>query len=221
MGLVLECEKIKLLKDQVESLGGSLVAVSKTVDEARVKEAYACGLRDFGENYLSEACSKIENLSDLSIRWHYLGRVQTGTLNKLINRFSLIHTIAKLEHLLKINEKTKAPQDVLIQIKHPLDKRDYGVLEEDLDEFLKTAFKLENINVLGLMFIAPLDMSGEEIGLSFLWAKKHFDRVRKSLGLEQQKNWSVLSMGMSGDFIDALKHGATHVRLGRSIFGER
>lgn len=214
-------KKVQLLTDRIKKLDGDLIAVSKTVSEERIREAYSYGLKDFGENYLSEACDKIDKLSDLSIQWHYLGRVQTGTLNKVLNRFTILHTIAKLSHLKKINEKTQDIQKVLIQIKHPTDKRDYGVLEEELDRFLKAAFALKKIKVLGLMFISPLDMRTEDLNEAFLWVRAHFDRIKESLEPEMQEDWKMLSMGMSGDFIEALECGATHVRLGRSIFGER
>lgn len=214
-------EKIQFLKNKIHHLGGNLIAVSKTVEEKKIRDAYECGLRDFGENYLSEACDKIDNLSDLSIKWHYLGRVQTGTLSKLVNRFSIIHTISKIPHLQKINEKTKDSQSILIQIKHPADTRDYGVLESELVEFLKKALSFDKIKVLGLMVIPPLDMKEEELSKAFLWARLHFDRVKESLSSSQQEDWNMLSMGMSGDYEKALECGSTHVRLGRSIFGER
>ncbi len=212
---------IKILKEEIKNLNGNLIAVSKTIEERKIRKAYLLGIRAFGESYLTEACHKIKSLSDLDIEWHYLGRLQNGTLNKVMNKFSLIHTGAKLSHLIKINEKTKGVQKILIQVRHPTDIRDYGVLEGDLELFLLEALKLDKIILSGLMFIPPVNMETQNLLAAFLWAKKHFDRLGERIDAKRQKNWSILSMGMSKDYLKALNNGATHVRLGRLIFGER
>ncbi len=211
----------KNLKEEIKNLNGNLIAVSKNVSEKKIRDAYSSGIQAFGENYVLEACHKIKTLSDLNIQWHYLGRLQSNTLNKVIDKFSLIHTGAKLSHLIKINKNTKNIQKILIQIKHPKDIRNYGVLEDDLELFLSEALKLDKIILSGLMFIPPVDMKEENLSAAFLWAKKHFDRLSLRMDENRQKNWSILSMGMSKDYLNALKNGATHVRLGRIIFGER
>ncbi len=214
-------EKASRFKEEVESVGGELIAVSKTFSSEKIREAHGSGIEDFGENYINEAVSKIEELSDLNIKWHYLGRIQSGNLNKLLNRFFLIQTVASLSHLGKINKKTKFKQRVLIQIKHRSDARDYGVDEKDLKSFIEEALMFENVILSGLMFIPPVDTKEESLEAVFLWAKEVFDRLRGDLPDPSRCEWKVLSMGMSGDYKKALAVGATHVRLGRALFGER
>lgn len=209
--------KSSLIQEEVRSLGGELIAVSKTFGSEKIKEVYEAGISDFGENYLGEAIQKTEDLAELKIRWHYLGRVQSGSLNKLLNKFYLIQTIASLDHLKKINQKTESKQKVLIQIRHDSDLRDYGVSEEDLKSFVQEACKMDKIILSGLMFLPPVEMKGQDLELAFLWAREQFDKLRELCSQE----WAVLSMGMSGDYRDALKNKATHVRVGRAVFGER
>ncbi len=207
---------LQKLKQEIESLGGHLVAVSKTFGEDRIREVYNQGVRSFGENYLNEALDKIENLKELQIDWHYLGRIQSGTINKIIDQFDLIHTAAKVSHLKKINEKTKRTQKVLIQIRHDQDERDYGVLESELDDFFEKIKGFDKIRACGLMFIPPVKFEEYKIKESFLWMKSLFEKHKK-----RNPDISILSMGMSGDYKIALESGSTHVRIGRAVFGER
>lgn len=211
-------EDIKL---EVEMYDGNVVAVSKTFGVDSVRAAYELGFRDFGENYAAEAVEKIEVLKDLDIKWHFLGRVQSGTINKIVNKFDLIHTMVKVPHLKKINDKSEKPQKVLIQIKHPNDPRDYGVTEDELVSFVNEAKRLPNIILAGIMFIPPVDMEKVHLKAAFLWAKEQFKEASSLLGTERVSQFDVLSMGMSGDYEIALENGSTHVRIGRAIFGDR
>jgi len=211
--------KAESLNQKVKSLGGELIAVSKKFTDQDVKEVSKAGILDFGENYVSEAVDKIEKLKDLNLRWHFIGRVQSGNLNKIINRFHLIHSICKLEHLRKINERSLARQRVLVQLQHDEDERGFGLKENELLAFLKAASCFEQIELAGLMFMPPAQFDEKKTEDSFKWAAGVFEKTAEEmLNLD---SWKTLSMGMSRDYIAALKAGSTHVRMGTAIFGER
>jgi len=132
-----DLEKAKALKSQVGKLNGTLIAVSKNFSADDVKSVYGAGVRDFGENYLSEALEKIDELKELNINWHFIGRVQSGTLNKLVNRFYMIHSLYKEEHISKINDRSDQKQKVLLQLQHKSDKRGFGLSEVELNDMLR------------------------------------------------------------------------------------
>jgi len=212
-------QNLKTLKAEIESLGGNLIAVSKKHEESKIEEAYHAGQNDFAENYISEAKIKIKNLENLAIRWHYIGRVQTGNLNKLINSFYLIHSVSKLEHLKKINERTEKTQKILLQLRLDSDEREEGLRKNDVLSILGGELNFDKIDFSGLMFMPPPDLSDEELDAAFSWASEAFNEL--SSLVESKDSWDVLSMGMSGDYKIALKNKSSHVRLGTAIFGSR
>lgn len=207
------------LNEKIRSAGGNLIAVSKKFPATDVAEVYGLGIRDFGENYVSEALEKMEALRHLDIRWHFIGRVQTGNLNKIINKFYLIHSVYKIEHLKKINGKANKRQKVLLQIQHSKDERGFGLKEEDLFGLLEKLSNLEKIDFAGLMFIAPPEFEAGELKEAFKWAAGLLKRVKNRV--PELGSWDRLSMGMSADYEWALKEGATDVRIGTAIFGNR
>jgi pyridoxal phosphate enzyme (YggS family) len=212
-------QNLKTLKTDIESLGGQLIAVSKKHDEDKIKEAFHAGQIDFAENYLKEAKTKIKNLESLNIRWHYIGRVQTGNLNKLINSFYLIHSISKIEHLKKINERTLNTQKILLQLRMDSDDREEGLRKSDILSILESELGFDKVDFSGLMFMPPPHLSDKDLESAFSWASRTFDEL--SLLVKSKGSWDVLSMGMSGDYKIALKNKASHVRLGTAIFGSR
>jgi len=214
-----DLEKTKSLKNQIEKLGGNLIAVSKKFSIKDIAKVTSEGIEDFGENYVSEAIEKIEALKELNIRWHFIGRVQSGNLNKIINHFYLIHSVTKLSHLKKINEKSNAKQKVLLQLQHEKDDRGSGLNEKELFDLLKQAVDFEKIELTGLMFMPPANFTGAELNDAFVWASTVFRSVKNKM--PNLDSWDTLSMGMSGDFEQALKAGSTHVRIGTAIFGKR
>lgn len=212
-------QNILNLKKEIEGLDGHLIAVSKKFDISKIKEAYDAGQRDFAENYAAEAIPKIESLKDLDINWHFIGKVQTGSLNKIVNSFHMIHSVCKIEHLRKINNKTEKIQKVLLQIRNPSDHRGEGFDERSLALlFEESRLEFNKIDFSGLMYMPPPDLEGEQLELSFDWAKKIFDKFKTNVSKD---SWDILSMGMSGDYRTALQMGSTHVRLGSAIFGAR
>ena len=214
-----DLEKAKALKSQVGKLNGTLIAVSKNFSADDVKSVYGAGVRDFGENYLSEALEKIDELKELNINWHFIGRVQSGTLNKLVNRFYMIHSLYKEEHISKINDRSDQKQKVLLQLQHKSDKRGFGLSEVELNDMLKKVPEYKNIDFSGLMFMPPAELQGEDLKSALQWAYGVFQTAKNNVK-ETKNSWDTMSMGMSSDYELALESGSTHVRIGTAIFGK-
>ncbi len=206
-----------------------LIAVTKTVSSEVIREAYNLGIRDFGENRLQEAVKKQVELQDLSdICWHFLGHLQTNKAKKVIQCFQWIHSVDSLKIAQSLNHFAEEaltqgiintlPQ-VCLQVKILPDPNKYGWEIEQLWQDLPLIDQLESLQVRGLMSILPLGLSPEQPLLAFQQVNQLAQEIKA-------KNWSnikmdQLSMGMSGDYPQAIKAGATMIRLGRILFGER
>jgi len=217
---VADLEKARLLKTQIEKTSGTLIAVSKKFPALDVESVYNSGVRDFGENYISEAVQKIDELKHLDINWHFIGRVQSGNLNKLVNNFYMIHSVYKEDHIKKINDRTDQKQKILLQLQHESDERGFGLSERELTDLLENISEYKNIDFSGLMFMPPVELQGEDLRSAFDWAHIVFEGLKIKLK-DIEASWDTLSMGMSSDFELALESGSTHVRIGTAIFGKR
>jgi pyridoxal phosphate enzyme (YggS family) len=199
-----------------------LVAVSKTFPIDAVREAYAAGQRDFGENRVQEALQKIASGTDLDIRWHLLGHLQTNKARKAAPSFATIHSVDSVELLQKIDaaaaEAGHTPE-LLIQVDLAGEATKFGVPPEDVPRLFDAAAGCRAAKVTGLMTLPPIPESPED-------ARPWFAKLR---GLRDQ--WlaadvpasmlTELSMGMSADFEIAIQEGSTMVRVGTAIFGSR
>ena len=199
-----------------------LIAVSKTFPLDLVREAYAAGQRDFGENRVQEALQKIERAADLEVRWHLLGHLQTNKTRKAAAAFVTIHSVDRVELLRKIDqaavEAGSAPE-LLIQVDVAGEAAKSGVPPADVPRLLEAAARLRTARVVGLMTLPPLPQTPED-------ARPWFRQLRELRDgwLESGVPHSMLrelSMGMSGDFEVAVQEGATMVRVGTAIFGKR
>ncbi|MFB2934760.1 YggS family pyridoxal phosphate-dependent enzyme [Aerosakkonemataceae cyanobacterium BLCC-F154] len=200
-----------------------LIAVSKQVSAEAIREAYTAGIRDFGESRVQEAAAKQSQLQDLpDITWHLIGHLQTNKAKKALEHFPWIHSLDSLKLAQALNRLATSlstnPQ-VLLQVKLLPDPNKYGWTVEELSTDLPALNECQNLQIKGLMTIAPLDLGSEEI-LTL------FQNTRSLAAKIQQQNWSNitmehLSMGMSDDYHLAVQAGATMVRLGRTLFGER
>ena len=200
-----------------------LIAVTKQVSVAAMREAYAAGIRDFGESRVQEATSKQAQLQDLTdITWHFIGRLQSNKAKKVLEQFQWVHSLDSLRLAQRLDELAQPlsckPQ-VCLQVKLLLDLNKSGWTVEQLLSDLAELNQCSNLQIRGLMTIPPLGLNDSEI-LSV------FNRTRELAALIQQQNWSQiemqqLSMGMSDDYQLALAAGATMVRLGRILFGIR
>jgi pyridoxal phosphate enzyme (YggS family) len=200
----------------------TLVAVSKTFPIAAVRQAYEAGQRDFGENRVQEALQKVGATSDLDIRWHLLGHLQTNKARKAAPAFAMIQSVDSVELLQKLDaaaaEAGHTP-DLLIQVDLAGEATKFGVPPADVPRLLEAAAVCGAARVVGLMTLPPLPERSED-------ARPWFRQLR-----DLRDGWLAsgvpaamlrqLSMGMSGDFEVAVAEGATLVRVGTAIFGER
>ncbi len=203
--------------------GVKLIAVTKTVEIEKIKEAVDIGLRVFGENRVQEAEKKIPRLksgvSDSGIEWHLIGHLQKNKAKYAVRLFDFIHTIDCVEIAEEINrqaEKIDKIQKVLVQVKLSAEETKHGVSEEDLVPLLKTAKGMNNLQLKGLMVIPPFFEDAEK-------TRPYFRRLRELSDKAENAGCDLteLSMGMSNDFEVAIEEGATMVRIGTALFGER
>lgn len=189
----------------------TLIAVTKTIAPLQVAEAIAAGVTDFGENRVQEALPKV--IAFPQVNWHLLGHLQRNKVKDVIGKFKLIHSVDSI----KLAQMLTGP--VLIEVNTSGEATKYGVTPEGLFPLLQVVSGFANIQVVGLMTIAPMVTDSEQ-------ARPYFSRLRelsfkvRELHLPNVK-MSYLSMGMSDDFVAAIKEGANLVRIGRAIFGKR
>jgi len=199
-----------------------LIAVSKTFPIDAVREAYAVGQREFGENRVQEGLQKIDGSADLSIRWHLLGHLQTNKARKAASAFAVIQSVDSVELLNKLDrgavDDGRTPE-LLIQVDLAGEATKFGAPPAEVPRLLEAAAACRAARVVGLMTLPPLPDTPED-------ARRWFRQLR-----ELRDGWLAsgvpaallreLSMGMSGDFEVAIQEGATIVRVGTAIFGER
>lgn len=197
-----------------------LLAVSKTKPLECLEEAYKCGIRDFGENKVQELIDKYENFHN-DVRWHLIGHLQTNKVKYLVGKVFLIHSLDSV-NLLNVIEKTFGKADLiaeaLIQINIGREESKTGILEEDLEEFLKEIEKCKHVSVKGIMVIIP--QGDEESNRNYFRKTK---QIFEDLSKREFKNinMQILSMGMTHDYKTAIEEGSTLVRIGTGIFGKR
>jgi pyridoxal phosphate enzyme (YggS family) len=199
-----------------------LIAVSKTMPAEIVKEAIEAGVTDLGENYIQEAREKVNTLATFPVNWHYIGHLQSNKAKYAVRLFDLIHSVDSLklaQELNKYAQKNDKIQSILVQVNVAKEESKSGVYVEDTIELLKNISQLGNISVKGLMTMPPYFNAPEKVRPFFAALRELRDRVRAqgipNIAMDE------LSMGMTGDFEAAIQEGATMVRIGTAIFGER
>ncbi|OKH12036.1 YggS family pyridoxal phosphate enzyme [Fischerella major NIES-592] len=200
-----------------------LIAVTKQVPSDVIRAAYTAGIRDFGENRIQEAIAKQAELQDLSdITWHFIGHLQSNKAKKALENFQWIHSVDNLKLAQRLNELAQqigiSPY-VCLQVKILPDPNKSGWSVPQLLADLPTLNQYKNLQIQGLMTIPPLGLNDQEI-------MAVFNRTRELAQEIREQNWPYiqmhhLSMGMSGDYQLAVEAGATMVRLGTILFGER
>jgi pyridoxal phosphate enzyme (YggS family) len=201
-----------------------LIAVTKQVPAEVIRVAYKAGIRDFGENRVQEAIAKQKELQDLSpnVTWHLIGHLQSNKAKKALENFSWIHSVDNLKLAQRLNELAKqlgVTPNVCLQVKILPDPNKSGWSVPQLLADLPALNCCQNLQIQGLMTIPPLNLKDAEI-------LDVFNRTRELAQKINEQNWShihmqQLSMGMSGDYQLAVQAGATMVRLGTILFGER
>jgi len=197
----------------------SLLAVSKKKPASDIRNAYACGQRDFGENYLQEAEQKIHQLADLDICWHFIGPIQSNKTKLLAQDFDWVHCVDRLKVARRLSEQrpeSKKPLNICIQVNVDQEQSKAGIQLDEVIPLAKQINELSNIRLRGLMTI-PAPREGFESQC------EPFARLRASLENLNRLGFDcdTLSMGMTHDLTAAIAEGATLVRIGTAIFGER
>ncbi|MDD4939758.1 MAG: YggS family pyridoxal phosphate-dependent enzyme [Candidatus Omnitrophica bacterium] len=209
------------LRAKREPSAVTIVAVSKGRPAEQVKEALGAGILDIGENRVQEALLKYDQLRDsgLVIKWHMVGHLQTNKVKDAVRIFDLIQSVDSLrlaEEIDRQASKINKVQDILFEIKTSPEETKTGVDPDKAAEVMKEAGRLKNINVKGLMTIAPIV---EDPGQARQFFRKLREISENLFGRHPETDASVLSMGMTDDFETAVEEGATMVRIGRAIFG--
>jgi pyridoxal phosphate enzyme (YggS family) len=197
-----------------------LVLASKTQPPEAIRAAYAAGAREFGENYVQEAATKQDAIADLQdledLRWHLIGHLQTNKARDAANRFALIHSLDSARLGLALGRARPAPRvRVLIEVNAASEASKSGVAAADVERLIEET--RATVEILGLMTIPPPASDPERSRSHFVALRATRDRLAAATGLALTE----LSMGMTDDFEVAIEEGATIVRVGRAIFGER
>lgn len=199
----------------------TLVAVSKTRPVELVKVAHSLGVVDFGENRVQEALPKIAAFHPQDLRWHMIGHLQSNKANKIVGNFDCVHSVDSL-HLAQIlnrhAEEHAVRLPILLQVNIADEESKEGMDEAEAPTLARQIAELPHLDVQGLMTIAPLVADAEEVRPVFRALRLLRDHLRDEL---PQCGWQHLSMGMTDDYMVAIEEGATIVRIGRAIFGER
>ena len=224
------CENLKKVEDNVDAACGkagrsrdevTLIAVSRTKPVEMLSTIYNQGIRDFGENKVQEMCDKMEQLPS-DIRWHMIGHLQTNKVKYIVGHTTLIHSVDSL-HLAKEIEKQAEKKDVtvdiLVEVNIAEEESKFGIHKEETYELVRQIAALPHVHICGLMTIAPYVENPED-------NRMYFRGIRQlSVDIAEQNidnvDMDILSMGMTGDYMVAIEEGATMVRVGTGIFGER
>lgn len=205
---------LEVIKENIKGYAPRIVAVTKYYSAEYMVEAWRVGLRDFGESRVIESVEKINGLDDeirLSSNYHFIGHLQRNKAKKATGVFDLIQSVESEELLNELSVIAGSKgiiQKILIQVNNSFEETKTGIAPSQLDKFLDIAQNTANIEVQGLMTMAPL-------GADELTLGKLFSEMRK---LKEKHSLKELSMGMSGDYKIAVQEGATIIRIGRALF---
>lgn len=188
-----------------------LIAVTKTVSPESIREAVGCGIVHIGENRLQEALTKREALGDLNLTWHFIGHLQTNKAKKVVDYFDWAQCVDRPELAVKLNQAASGPFPVLIEVKLHEEPNKSGLDEAQLPGFVEEFGRFGLLELRGLMAIPPFLDNPEDV-------RPYFRRLQQ---LAERFRLPELSMGMSHDFEVAIEEGATMVRIGTALFGER
>lgn len=213
-------ENYEKIKTQIAPYKPKIVAVTKYFDESQIIKYYELGMRDFGENRVKDALDKIQKLPETikqNSRFHFIGHLQSNKAKTVVGKFYLIHSVDSLKLAKIISDeaiKQGIIQNILLQVNNAKEEQKSGFFPEHLKREMPELIKLQGIKILGLMNIAPINISEKELHKLFGNIKQIYDELQSENGVELKE----ISMGMSKDFHIALQEGATIIRLGRILF---
>lgn len=215
---------VQKIKNNIQAFAkdksAKIIAVSKLQSIEKIKEAFHAGLSEFGENYMQEAKNKQNSLQDLpEIKWHFIGRIQSNKIRDIVGCFDLIHSVDSEKLIQSINLQAQRKghiQKILLQVNLANESTKGGFNPDALKKIIPSLKDFKNVKICGWMTMPPID--ADEVYLRSI-----FSGLREIRDLYKNKipTATELSMGTSGDYKIALEEGATLIRLGTAIFGER
>ncbi|NLM42448.1 MAG: YggS family pyridoxal phosphate-dependent enzyme [Clostridiales bacterium] len=223
-------ENIEVIKKEIETIclernrepkDVTLIAVTKTVDIERIKEAIDAGITNIGENRVQEIMDKYEDLKNYA-NFHLIGHLQSNKVKYIIDKVKLIHSVDSMKLIDEINkraEKSNTIVNMLIQVNVAREDTKFGIDINEVDDYIEYASKFDNIKVQGLMTIAPYFEDAEKTRPIFRTLKEKFDEL--SNNKYNNVEMKYLSMGMTNDYKIAIEEGSNMVRIGTKIFGKR
>lgn len=213
-------ENLLQIQEDIVPYKPNIIAVTKYFDESAIVEAYNAGLRDFAESRVIEAIEKISKLSDeikKNSKFHFIGHLQTNKVKKTVRNFDVIQSVDSIklaEVISEEAEKIGKVQDILIEVNFANEEQKFGISENEIFNIFHTVNELPNINIKGLMSMAPLGAEEKELDALYSNVANTKQRLEKSFNCVLPE----LSMGMSQDYQVAARHGATMLRIGRKLF---
>lgn len=199
----------------------TLIAVSKTKPISMIQEAIDAHIMDFGENKVQELCEKMEQIQE-PVRWHMIGHLQRNKVKSVVGRVACIHSVDSVALAEQISQEAKKRQiqcDILVEINIAKEKTKFGIVPEDTENFLRKISVFPNLKIKGFMTVAPFTENAKENRIYF----RQMKQLAVDISAKNIDNMTIdmLSMGMTGDYEVAIEEGATHIRVGTGIFGER
>ena len=193
----------------------TLVAATKYVDASEIKTLYKNGVKNYGENRVDSFLMKYDSLKDYSdIKWHFIGHLQRNKAKEVINKIDYLHSLDSLKLAEIIEKERTTPLNVFVEVSINLEESKNGVPYYEVEDFIKSLLKYKKINLVGLMCMT-IKVSDDKDN-QFHKLKNLRDELEEKLNIKLP----CLSMGMSDDYLLAIKEGATHIRLGRILFKE-
>lgn len=211
-------EKYLILQKELSNHGVSLIAVSKTKPVEDILELYELGHRDFGENYVQELVEK-QSVLPKDIRWHFIGHLQSNKVKYIAPFVELIHGIDSFKLLKEVDKnglKFGRTINVLLQAHIATEETKFGLDASELDQIIQSATVFTNVSINGLMGMASFTEDNAQVKREFQQLRQLFDKFKPQI-----PTFTILSMGMSGDFNIAIGEGSNMVRIGSLLFGER
>ena len=192
----------------------TLVAATKYVDSSEMRNLFKNGVTNFGENRVDAFLNKYEDLKDLNITWHFIGHLQRNKAKEVINKIDYLHSLDSLKLADEIEKYRERPLPTFVEVSINLEENKNGVPYYELEGFIKSLLKYKKIKLIGLMMMTIKVSEDKENQFAKLVELKK--KIEKNLNIKIP----YLSMGMSEDYLEAIKEGATHIRLGRILFKE-
>lgn len=208
------------IQEDIAPYKPNIIAVTKYFDESAIIEAYNAGLRDFAESRVIEAIAKINNLPEKirnNSKFHFIGHLQTNKVKKAVGTFDYIHSVDSFKLAKTISDDAHSIgkiQNILLQVNNANEEQKFGFSTKEIFEVFISIKELPNIKIAGLMNMAPLGASEDELNRLF----EEVFQIKQKLEKEFNYPLKELSMGMSQDYKIAVKHGATMLRIGRKLF---